>query len=316
MFVDESVFSLDAIAPEVREFNDELERLLAEAPDITRLPPQDVRDARERGESIFGPIRLSDRAADRYISGPSSRIRLRVHVSEGARGVYLHIHGGGWVLGAAHHRDLMLDRLADAASVTVVSVDYRLAPEHPYPAGPDDCELTALWLVENCVAEFGTDRLVIGGESAGAHLAVVTLLRLRDRHGDPGFRGANLAYGAYDLSGTPTAANWGKRNLILSEPIIRWFADHFVPAELRREPDVSPLYADLQGLPPALFTVGTLDPLLDDTLFMAQRWIAAGNETDLALYAGGVHAFDYFEEHPLAEGALERTHRFIQSRTE
>jgi acetyl esterase/lipase len=240
-------------------------------------------------------------------------VPLRLFVPETVRGVYLYIHGGGHAIGRAHHHDAMLLRTAREADVAVVSVDYRLAPEHPFPAGPEDCEAAALWLVERARAEFGTDRLVIGGASAGAHLAVLTLLRLRDRHGLRGFSGANLEYGVYDLSMTPSARRWGDRYLVLSTPTIAWFTDQFVPADRRRDPDVSPLYADLAGLPPALFSVGTLDPLLDDSLFMFARWTAAGNAAELAIYPGGVHAFNLFPL-SLGERANARINAFIGQR--
>ena len=151
---------------------------------------------------------------------------------------------------------------------------------------------------------------MIGGESAGGHLSAATLLRLRDRHGFTGFAAANLIYGVYDLTMTPSQARWGERNLVLSTPIIAWFYDQFIPAERRRDPDVSPLYADLSNMPPALFTVGTLDPLLDDSLFMHARWVAAGNEAELAVYPGGVHGMDAFPT-PLARDATSRMHAFI-----
>ena len=93
--------------------------------------------------------------------------------------------------------------LADTAGIAVVSVDYRLAPEHPWPAAPDDCETAALWLAGQAEDSFGTDRLMIGGASAGATLAVTTLLRLRDRGHLQPFAGAVLQFGAYDLSGLP-----------------------------------------------------------------------------------------------------------------
>jgi len=222
--------------------------------------------------------------------------------------VYLHLHGGGWVLGSSHQQDVGLWRLANEAQVAVVSVDYRLAPEHPYPAGPDDCEAAALWLVESAAREFGTERLVIGGESAGGHLAAVTLLRLRDRHGVADrFVGANLVYGAFDLSMTPSQQRWGDRNLVLSTPIMAWFYDCFLPGHAtdgRRDPDISPLYADLAGLPPALFSVGALDPLLDDSLFMSSRWRAAGNDATLLVYPEAIHGFNAF---PLAVSGLANT---------
>lgn len=305
------LFTLAAISEETARFNAQLEKLLAAAPAVHEVPVQVTRDAREAGEGLWGPlVRLDDVAQERTIPGPARELPLRIFVPNEIRGVYLHIHGGGWTLGRAHHQDERLWDLAQAACVAVVSVEYRLAPEHPYPAGPDDCEAAALWLVQNAQEEFGTDVLCIGGESAGAHLSAVTLLRMRDRHGYTGFRAANLVYGAYDLTFTPSVRNWGVRNLVLSTPIIEWFANHFVPVDARGEPDVSPLYADLSNMPPALFTIGTLDPLLDDSLFMHARWLAAGNAAELAIYPGGVHAFNMMP-FTLGQEANARMHRFI-----
>jgi acetyl esterase/lipase len=246
------------------------------------------------------------------IPGPAGEIRLRVLVPESVRGVYLHLHGGGWTLGAAKQSDVRNWALARHCGLAVVSVDYRLAPEHPYPAGPEDCEAAALWLVKKASAEFGTTRLWIGGESAGAHLAVLTLLRLRDHNALQPFVGANLVYGAYDLSMTPSQRRWGERNLVLSTPILEWFTDFFVPDRARRrDPDVSPLYADLTGLPPALFSVGTLDPLLDDSLFMHARWLAAGSRAELAVWPGGIHGFDAFPT-ALSRAARARMDAFLR----
>lgn len=282
------------IDAETAAFNEHLEALLATTPSPHTLPPAVTRAARESGAGAFGPIILSDMARERTISGPAGEVPVRVFLPDTVNGVYLHIHGGGWVLGRPHHADPRLERIARACNLAVVSVDYRLAPEHPYPAGPDDCESIAAWLAQNALGEFGTETIVIGGESAGAHLSAVTLLRMRDRHGFSGFAAANLVFGVYDLGMTPSVARWGDRYLLLSGPIMTWFFDCFAPPELRRDPDVSPLYADLCGLPPALFTIGTLDPLLDDTLFMHARWLAAGNQAELAVYPGGVHGFNGF----------------------
>jgi acetyl esterase/lipase len=140
----------------------------------------------------------------------------------------------------------------------------------------------------------------------------VTILRLRDRHGLKPFRGANLFAGCYDLSLTPSVRHWGSERLILNTNDVRVFADNFcgqVPD--RRDPDISPLYADLKGLPPALFSVGTKDMLLDDSLFMASRWVAAGNTTDLAIWPGGCHVFIRFDS-ALSEQALSRIDGFIE----
>ncbi|MDX1648657.1 MAG: alpha/beta hydrolase [Myxococcota bacterium] len=314
MQVDAAQFRPEAIDDETREANATLEALLAGAPSVLEHTPREIRDARERGESVFGPIQRLDHAATRAIPGPSGDLRLRVlRPASETRGVYLHLHGGGWTLGAEDQQDALLNGLARDAGLAVASLGYRLAPENPYPAAPDDCEAAALWLIEHAGRLLGSDRLLIGGESAGAHLAAVTLLRLRDRHGEVPFLGANLVYGCYDLTLTPSARSWGERNLVLSTPIIEWFADHFVPdPTLRRHPDVSPLHAALHGLPPALFTVGTLDPLVDDSLFMAARWEAAAGRAELAVHPGGVHGFTLFPTR-LAEEAHRRQIAFIRS---
>ncbi len=312
--MDPRLFRPEAIDPETRAIVEQLEKALAAAPPIHAGQPAALRAARLAGTAVFPPPVYSPRATTRTIAGPGGALELRCFLPERerARGAFLHIHGGGWVLGSASQQDPMLEHVADRCGLAVLSVEYRLAPEHPYPAGPDDCEAAALWLARNAKGELGTERLLIGGESAGAHLAVVTLLRLRDRHGFRGFAAANLVFGAFDLSLTPSAASWGERNLVLSTPTIRWFTDHFVPdAARRRDPDVSPLYADLRGLPPALFSVGTLDPILDDSLFMHQRWIAAGNEAELAIYPGGAHGFTLFPGE-LARRARERQDDFMR----
>lgn len=305
------MFAPEAIDAETARFNAQLEEQMATMPQQTSQTPQEIRDAREAGEGLFGPIVRLDMAEERPVPGPAGDIPTRVFVPDTVRGVYLHIHGGGWVLGRADHQDETLWDLASRCEVAVVSVDYRLAPEHPYPAGPDDCESVALWLAKNAKSEFGSDQIIIGGESAGAHLSAVTLLRLRDRHGFTGFVGANLTYGMFDLSFTPSVANWGERYLVLNTPVIQWFVDHFVPPDRRRDPDVSPLYADLSSMPAALFTIGTLDPLLDDTLFMHPRWITAGNGGELAVYPGGVHGFTNFPT-DLARRARARICDFIR----
>jgi acetyl esterase/lipase len=308
--LDPRVFDPDAVAPETRRFNEELEKALAEVPPITAFAPQAVREAREAGKSLWGEIRRLPHAERCTIPGPAGEIALRIFRPERPRGVYLHIHGGGFTLGAEDHQDELLDAAMRATGLAVVSAGYRLAPEHPYPAGPDDCEAAALWLVENARRELGCEPVAIGGESAGANLSAVTLLRLRDRHRLAPFRAANLVYGGFDLGNPPSVRRWGVRNLVLSTSIIEWFENHYVAPALRSDPDVSPLHADLRGMPPALFTVGTLDPLLDDTLFMAARWVAAGGAAELAVYPGGVHGFNLFPI-PLAAEANARIHAFL-----
>ncbi|SEL18436.1 alpha/beta hydrolase fold [Pseudoxanthomonas sp. GM95] len=190
-----------------------------------------------------------------------------------------------------------------------MSVDYRLAPEHPYPAAINDCLSAARWLIEHAQREFGTSWLSIGGESAGAHLAASTLLRLRDAGEVSAYSAASLMYGCFDLSLTPSArASAGTP--FIDRASVQAFADGFLGEVDPRSAAASTLYADLSGLPPALFTVGTIDPLVDDSLFLHQRWQAAGNSSELTVYPGGVHGFNAFESE-LALSANQRIASFL-----
>jgi acetyl esterase/lipase len=291
---DRGLFDPETIDSETAAFNERVEKELSALPPTYTVRPELIRKAREEGKSIWGPIRRLDEAQNRVVPGPAGDVPIRVIIPDRVNGVYLHIHGGGFMLGRADQFDERIAEVAHGCDVAVVSVDYRLAPEDPYPAGPDDCEAAALWLAKNSKSEFGSNRLVIGGESAGANLSAVTLLRMRDRHSFTGFAGANLIYGAYDLTMTPSVRRWGEKNLILTTKLIEWFHNNYVPEGKLADPDVSPLYAVLSDMPPALFTIGTLDPLLDDSLFMHARWLAAGSRAELAIYPGGIHAFNAF----------------------
>ncbi|MFF4213205.1 alpha/beta hydrolase [Streptomyces sp. NPDC001796] len=300
--------------PETLAFNEQFEAAAASRPTRGQTPSAAALAVlrRNRLGGDTPPVRLPH-GQDRVVEGGR---RMRVFVPDDINGVYLHIHGGGWAFGSADGQDERLWRLAEQARLAVVSVDYRLAPEHPFPAGPDDCEAAARWLVKHAAAEFGTERLLIGGESAGAHLSVVTLLRLRDRHGITGaFRAAHLLFGPYDLSMTPSQRRFGRRPLLSNTDTLRGSYELFTPGmgeEQRRCPEVSPLFADLKGLPPARIVVGTEDPLLDDSLFLAARWQAAGAPVQLAVVAGAMHGFTLF---PLTvtERELRRERDFLAS---
>jgi acetyl esterase/lipase len=225
-------------------------------------------------------------------AGRQVPVRVTMPQEGEPRGVYLEIHGGGFYMSWAARSDYRNRRTADAAQVAVVSVDYRLAPEHPWPAAPDDCETAALWVLEQAEERFGTSRLSIGGGSAGANLAITTLLRLRGKGLADPFVATVLHYGAFDLSGqTP-----GGR-LYADEPFIDLYVGD---VEDRTDPDISPLFGDLRGLPPALLVCGTEDIVLGDTLAMAGRLAAADGEVDLRLYPESPHGFLSF---PIAMAA-------------
>jgi len=304
-----SNFDVSKASAELRAIADSI--AAASSPDLEGFASLEeaARKLRAQAEAPDGPWNLgqqpSERAVTREIAGPGGMLPLRIlrpaQDPTDLRGVMLHMHGGGWFMGSAAISDGPNEAMADALRVAVVSVEYRLAPEAPYPAGPDDCEAAALWLLEHAQREFGTTALLVGGESAGGHLAANLLLRLRDRHGYRDARGANLVYGVYDLTGSPSHGPASS------------FIDMFVSDPgARRDPDVSPLYADLTGLPPALFSVGSRDSLLDDTLFMYARYAAAGNTCELAVSPGAPHGYDAF---PVAEAraARARMHEFLSN---
>ena len=296
------VFSPEAIAPETAAANAERAEQLAAAPHRTEVPFEEIRRQRDRDAAP-----ALDVAEERVVSG----VAVRLMRPERIEGVYVYIHGGGWTAGKAWHSDTELWALAQRCNVAIVNIDYRLAPEHPYPAPPDDCEAATLWAVEHAAEEFGSERLVIGGGSAGGHLAAVTLLRIRDRHGYTGFAGADLVFGAYDMGGTPSMHARGRTALVWDERAMTQAVEVFAPGRDLRDPDISPLYASLEGMPAALFTVGTLDSLLDDSILMHARWLEYGNESELTLYPGGIHGFTAFDI-PIAREAKERRLAFVE----
>ena len=211
----------------------------------------------------------------------------------------------------AENIELVAER-AKEMQIAIVSVGYRLAPENPYPAGVDDCEAGALWLAKNCAKEFGTTNLALGGESAGAHLSVMTLLRLRDNHNLCPFKGVVLQDGTYDFRLTPSARTWGrkKRKLVLTYEILEQLVKWYAPNEDLTDPDISPIFADLDKMPSALFLVGSQDFVVDDTLFMEARWRLAGNKSELLICPGGSHWFA-FSPTPVGDLARASIYSFI-----
>ncbi|WP_319772248.1 alpha/beta hydrolase [Breoghania sp.] len=295
MKIDPALFLDSAISEETRRFNAEKVAELEALPDSWSVPPAVVRELRAQGRGAFPMPPKCPRAQVLTIEGPHGPIQIRQILPESGEptGVYLHIHGGGWTFGTSDGQDDRLEEITRTTGAVALSIEYRLAPETPYPHGPDDCETAALWLFDQ--SPFAHLPVVIGGESAGAHLSVVTMVRLRDRHGMTPFSGAVLTAGCYDLSLTPSARNWGTEKLILNTRDITNFVRCFLGADGDATPaDISPLRANLHALPPALFSVGTRDALLDDSLFMAQRWLAAGNDAELSIHPGGCHVFQAF----------------------
>ena len=268
---------LGAFASESREFN----AASSVSGETGPTTVAELRQARARlapAPRAPGPPPIAE-VAD--AAGREVPIRVLTPQHDPPRAVHLDIHGGGFFMGAAARGDARNRHLADALRIAVVSVDYRLAPEHPWPAAPDDCETAALWLLDHAESRFGTPLLTIGGASAGATLAVTTLLRLRDLA--TRFSGAVLRFGSYDLS-EQTPAGRRLAGQFFIEAYVGQVSD-------RTNPDISPVYGDLQDLPPTLLQVGSLDFLLEDNLAMAARLSASGNDVDVRVYPESNHGF-------------------------
>jgi acetyl esterase len=288
------------LRPEAREMIGSLLTALAEdAFGAGDSVPGDSRDekvqrSREAMANFFAPV---PEAEVREIAGVS----CRVFVPEGpATAVYLHFHGGGMMIGKPEMNDAGNLALARHHGLAVVSVDYRLAPEHPWPAGPDDGVAVAAWLLEHAEAEFGSGRLLLGGESAGGYMAAAVALRIRDElDAIDRVIGLELVFGVYDWGRSPSQRGlrpYRGPDLLDPDGIV-FFTECYLPGRTddeRRDPAVSPAFADLAGMPPARFSVGTGDHLCDDTLWMASRWVAAGNEADLWVGPDLPHGFMWF----------------------
>ena len=234
-------------------------------------------------------IKQAPLAQTRYVDSVPVRI---LRPSGQPKGVVLDIHGGGWVIGNAQMDDDLNLGLVNACDVAVVSVDYRLAIDTPIEGLMDDCLAAARWLL--ATEEFADLPVIVVGESAGGHLAAATLLALK-QWPDVLKRvsAAVLYYGVYDLTGTPSVRTAGKHTLLLDGPGMVEALRRLTPGlsdEERRQPPLSPLYGDFEGLPPALMFVGELDPLKDDTLLIAERWPGA----EAHLLPEAAHGFIHF----------------------
>jgi len=295
----------------LRLWSDELEAMRAEARAAIeagrdsmylseRSGPELSRDERvaEQREMMARVTFTVPEAEERMIAG----VPCRVHRPDGAaRAVYLHFHGGGMVCGSAAMMDIPNQMTAREHDIAVVSVEYRKAPEFPWPAGPDDGLAVARELLGTGAAEFGTDRLLIGGESAGGYMTAAVALRVRDELGAiDRIDGLNMVFGILDFGRSPSQRGMRPTDEfdVLSVDGIELIADCYLPGRTddeRRAPEISPAYADLRGLPPCFVSVGTCDHLLDDSLLFATRAAAAGVAVDLFVLPEMPHAYQMFD---------------------
>ncbi|KAI1358096.1 acetyl esterase [Xylaria arbuscula] len=307
--IDYSRFDPKNIPEEAKQYSDFLETTTDSVPRWYDMGAVKFRQLVEDGG--FGglkPVTLPEAQEVEIPSRESGRnIPVRVYKpdnGEPSKGVVLHMHGGGYTIGSHRHADGLLKFYANTAQVTALSIGYRLAPEHPYPAGREDCVDVAEYLVDNPSLHGYGPLLFMAGESAGAHFAVLAAFHLMRSRPSHILKGLILPYGNYSIAlGMPSMVSYDKPVLI-NHDIASNFMETYTPGwtvAKRRNPLVSPLYEDMQALvasrpdgklPPALFMCGTNDPLLDDTLLMGLKWQTSGSEAIIKIFPGAPHAFN------------------------
>lgn len=279
--------------PQAKAFLDKLNDL--RMPALENLSLEQIRTL---PAPIAGPVEEVTKSEDRTIPGVDGHeIPVRIYWPNGwnggpAPGLVV-FHGGGWVMGTLDLYDSLARSLSNAASCVVVSVDYRMAPEHRFPAAAEDCHSAAVW-VNRHAAELGVDpqRVVVGGDSAGGNLAAVVSLMARDR-GTVSLAGQVLVYPIADCDFETASYRDNAEGYFLTRASMMWFWDQYVPDPPdRNHPYASPLRAEsLAGLPPAWVMTAGFDPLRDEGEALAARLEADGVPVHLEKFDGQIHGF-------------------------
>jgi len=291
------------VDPQVKVILDQLEAL--ERPKMADLTPA---EARAQATLLAAMGNRPERPApteDRHIPGPAGAIPMRVYRPEAGSTlpVVVFFHGGGFVIGDIESHDPVCQQLATRVPAVVVSVDYRLAPEHPFPAAVDDCWAATRWVAAHA-RDLGGDpgRLAVAGDSAGGNLAAVVAIRARDA-GESAVAFQLLVYPATDLTRSyPSHIENGEGYLLTTESM-DWFMAHYLAeASDAQHPDASPLFAsDLGGLAPALVITAEFDPLRDEGEAYGEAMAKAGGDVRISRYDGMIHGF--FGMDALLDGA-------------
>jgi acetyl esterase len=273
-------------------------RLLAEAfaADPRGIEELSIEDARVRGGSVsVASVPFEDVAEVRDVA-VSAEPLIGARLDRPAAGtlpLLVYFHGGGWVVGSVALSDNSCRALANASGCAVLSVEYRLAPEHRYPAAADDAYAATAWAAAHA-SDLGIDRerIAVGGSSAGGNLAAVASLMARDR-GAPRIRAQYLHVPVLDHDFTRPSYRANETGMGLTRKGMEWFWKNYVPdLATRDEPYASPLHAkDLRGLPPAIVVTAECDPLRDEGAAYAERLREAGVRVTYMEYPGMVHAF-------------------------
>ncbi|MFL6185991.1 MAG: alpha/beta hydrolase [Actinomycetes bacterium] len=244
--------------------------------------------------ALNGPPAPVAAVADRRVPGPAGELPVRVYTPDGSPPfpIVVWFHGGGWVVGTLDTYDPLCRALAAATPAVVVSVDYRLAPEHRWPAAVEDAYAATEWASRNAAALGGVQhRLAVAGDSAGGNLAAVVALGARDR-GGPAIAFQLLVYPVLDAAGDTASWREYADGYHLTADGMRWYWDHYLGGADGAAPDASPLRAAfVGGLPPALVIGAEYDILRDEGEAYAARLAEAGVDASASRHAGVVHGF-------------------------
>jgi acetyl esterase len=268
-------------------------------PEIWQLPPEEARAMFSAMTPMFeGPAPEMHQVEDRTIPGPGGPLPLRIYtprsMAEGELApILVYFHGGGWVLGDLDTHDVVCRHLAREGDCIVVSVDYRLAPEHKFPAAIEDALAAPEWASAHAESIHGdAGRLAVGGASAGGNLAAV-VSQLAKEQGRPPIRFQMLLYPAVDLATErPSRAKYGE-GYFLTQNDMLWFAQQYLDgSEDPLDPRLAPLHhPDLSGLPPALIVTAGFDPLQDEGKAYAEALEAAGVPVEYVHFDDMIHGF-------------------------
>ena len=279
--------------PLAAEYQALLDQLAAApGPSFTELTPAEARAAYRRMRPLNEALDVSVR--NTQVAGPDGPIPIRIYTPPGGepRPVYVNFHGGGGVIGDLDTAEAACRDMCLTAGCVVASVDYRLAPEHIYPAAVEDCYAATCWAAENSKTLGGNGRIAVGGESAGGNLAAAVCLKARDESG-PTIDFQLLAYPVTDADFDRQSYVENATGYILETDTMRWFWDQYLPnTEERSAPYASPIRAaDLSGLPPAMVMTAEFDPLRDEGMAYASALSEAGVPCKSVIYQGLVHDF-------------------------
>lgn len=282
-----------SLDPQARALLDQLQAL--GGPALNELAPPDARIAAQALGSLSGAPEPVAKVEDRTLPGPGGALPVRVYTPAGSGPfpVLVFFHGGGWVIGDLSTQDGPCRALTNAVGCVVVSVDYRLAPEHKFPAAPEDTYAATKWVAQNA-ASINADptRIALGGDSAGGNLTAVTAQMARDR-GGPRLVFQLLIYPVTDGACNTASYRDNAEGYLLTADMMQWFWNHYVRDDVdRQNPMASPLHARrLQGLPSALVLTAEFDPLRDEGEAYAARLKEAGVPVTLTRYKGMIHGF-------------------------